>query len=61
MSWDSFHGKHPKGVLDGTMFRFEATVNSGRIIKADGSQNFPSGYRDFESGLYKILQGESED
>ena len=57
-SWDGFHGSHPKGVLDGTMFRFEAKVNGCMSIKADGSQNFPKGYRDFTDGLYSILRGE---
>lgn len=57
-SWDGFHGKHPKGVLDGTMFRFKATVNGGVTISADGSQNFPRHYRDFTDGLYEILNKE---
>ena len=56
LSWDGFYGPHPKGVLDGTMFRLEATVNGGRKIRADGSQNFPRHYRDFTDGLYEILE-----
>ena len=27
LCWDGFHGKHPRGVKDGTMFRLKATVN----------------------------------
>ena len=56
MKWDGFHGKHPKGVLDGIMFGFTAEVNDGRVIKADGSQNFPKGYRDFERRISEILR-----
>lgn len=55
LSWDGFHGKHPKGVKDGTMFSFKAVVNDGKIIKADGSQNFPRHYRDFTDEIYNIL------
>ncbi len=55
LSWDGFHGKHPRGVLDGTMFRLEATVNGGREICADGSQNFPKHYHEFRDALYAIL------
>ncbi len=56
-SWDGFHGKHPRGVLDGIMFSFRAGVNGGEVIKADGSQNFPRHYREFRDALYKILHG----
>ena len=59
LKWDGFHGAHPKGVLDGIMFRFEATVNGERTIRADGSANFPKHYRDFTNGLYELLK-ESE-
>ena len=55
LAWDGFHGAHPKHVLDGTMFRLNATVNGGRTIHADGSQNFPKHYRDFTDGLYALL------
>ncbi|MBR6917608.1 MAG: hypothetical protein IKN38_05435 [Clostridia bacterium] len=60
MSWGGFHGKHPKGVLDGIMFTFEATVNGGERIHADGSQNFPKHYRDFTDALYAILNNAEE-
>ena len=55
ISWDGFHGAHPRGVLDGTMFSLKAVVNEGRVIKAEGSQNFPKRYREFTDGLYGIL------
>ena len=47
ISWDGFKGPHPKWVKDGTMFRLEASVNGGRIIKASGSENFPKHFKDF--------------
>lgn len=59
-SWDGFHGKHPRGVKDGIMFSFSATVNDGKTIKADGSQNFPKHYRDFTKELHDILSNETE-
>lgn len=55
LSWDGFHGKHPVGVKDGTMFSFKATVNGGKTVCADGSQNFPKHYRDFTDALNKML------
>lgn len=55
LSWDGFDGPHPKGVLDGTMFRLSASVNGGRRILAQGSQNFPKHYRELTDGLYEIL------
>ncbi|MBQ4648975.1 MAG: hypothetical protein IJB76_07435 [Clostridia bacterium] len=55
LSWDGFHGKHPKNVSDGTMFNFSATVNEDRQIKADGSENFPRGYREFVRTLDQML------
>ena len=53
--WDGFVGKHPRGVLDGIMFTFNATVNGGETIYAHGSQNFPKKYREFRDGLYEML------
>lgn len=55
LSWDGFHGSHPKGVLDGTIFKFDAVVN-GKKIHAGGSQNFPRHYRDFTDALYEMLK-----
>lgn len=60
LSWDGFHGKHPRGVKDGIMFSFSATVNDGKVIKAEGSQNFPKHYRDFTQALHDILSNEIE-
>ena len=60
-AWDGFYGPHPRGVLDGTMFRLTATVNGGKQISAHGSQNFPKHFCEFEDGLYDILsQRDSE-
>ena len=56
IAWDGFYGPHPKGVLDGTMFRLTATVNGDRQIAAQGSQNFPKHFREFEDGLRDILK-----
>ena len=53
--WNGFHGKHPRGVLDGTMFTLSASVNDGQRLNADGSQNFPKNFRDFEQWLYEKL------
>ncbi len=53
--WDGFHGKHPKNVSDGIMFRFKATVNGGQIIRAEGSANFPKGYHEFVRALDTML------
>ena len=55
LSWDGFHGAHPRGVTDGTMFNLHATVNGGKRIYATGSENFPRHYRDLTDGLYEIL------
>jgi len=56
MKWDGFHGKHPRGVLDGIMFGFTAGVNEGTVIKAEGSQNFPKGYKDFVRRIEEIVR-----
>ena len=56
LSWDGFHGRHPKGVKDGTMFRMEACVNGGTRIFADGSQNFPKGFHELQAGLDSVLR-----
>ena len=55
MSWDSFYGKHPKGVRDGTMFNFNAIVNGNRHITASGSQNFPKNYKVFVQWIYELF------
>ena len=56
MKWDGFHGKHPRGVLDGEMFTFQATVNDGVSIRAEGSANFPKGFREFRSAVHLLLE-----
>ena len=58
--WNGFHGAHPKGVLDGTMFRLTATLNGGQTLRADGSQNFPKRFFDFEQWLNDALKDGSE-
>ncbi len=55
--WDGFHGKHPRGVRDGIMFTFSASVNGGRTVRADGSANFPKGYRELVRTLNAMLAG----
>ncbi len=60
IKWDGFHGKHPKGVLDETMFTFNATVNGEQTIYASGSQNFPKGFNEFKKRLYEILNDNDE-
>lgn len=59
--WNGFHGKHPRYVLDGIMFRFEAAVNGGQTIEADGSANFPEGYSDFVRTLDAMLAESGND
>ncbi|MBQ7172041.1 MAG: hypothetical protein IJR89_07180 [Clostridia bacterium] len=61
LSWDGFDGPHPRGVRDGTMFRFTASVNGGQTVSARGSQNFPRHYRDFTDGLYALLENAKEE
>ncbi|MCR5789033.1 MAG: hypothetical protein K6G83_04015 [Lachnospiraceae bacterium] len=45
-SWDGFYGAHPQDVSDGVMFNLDATVNDGKGIHAEGSENFPDHYRE---------------
>ncbi len=59
--WDGFNGEHPKNVQDGIMFRFDATVNGTENISAEGSENFPNGYREFVRTLDTMLAGEGSD
>ena len=53
--WNGFHGAHPKGVKDGTMFRLEAVVNGEQRITADGSENFPKRFSDLRRWLEETL------
>ena len=55
IAWDGFHGSHPRNVLDGDMFRLHAVVNGKKIIQAEGSANFPNGYRELVSSFDRIL------
>ncbi|MBP5737432.1 MAG: hypothetical protein J6W55_08310 [Acidaminococcaceae bacterium] len=55
VSWDGFHGKHPKNVKDGIMFSLRATVNGDKKIRAEGSENFPNHFRELRDGLHAIL------
>ena len=59
MKWDGFNGKHPRGVRDGEMFSFRATVNGGTDIRAEGSENFPKGFREFRSAVGTLLSESS--
>ncbi len=61
LRWKGFHGKHPRNVKDGVMFRFEAAVNGGQEIFADGSENFPEGYREFVCALDAMLAEHKKD
>lgn len=54
--WNGFCGDHPKDVKDGVMFTFRAEVNEGQTVYAEGSENFPQGYREFVSTLNRILR-----
>ena len=58
LAWDGFHGAHPKDVKDGIMFSLKATVNGGRNIRAEGSENFPNHFRELRDGLNAILRGQ---
>lgn len=53
--WDGFVGAHPEDVHDGVMFSFHAEVNDGHCIDAEGSENFPDGYREFVGALTRLL------
>lgn len=55
-AWNRFFGKHPKNVSDGEMFRLDAVVNGIQKIHAEGSANFPKGYREFIKNLNEILK-----
>ena len=58
IKWDGFIGNNPPGVRDGYMFTFLAEVNDGRIIKAEGSNNYPSHFNELRQRLIKILYEE---
>ena len=54
--WDGFSGRNPRGVRDGYMFRFEAELGGGEKIRADGSNNYPKGYREFLDAVSKMIR-----
>ncbi len=56
LKWNGFHGERPRGLLDGTTFKMEAVVDGGRTIYADGSENFPAGYRELMSEMHRLLR-----
>ena len=58
ISWNGFRGDHPKDVNDGVMFKFQAEVNEGQTMYAEGSENFPQGYHEFVSTLNLILEND---
>ena len=60
LAWDGFFGAHPKDVKDGIMFLLKATVNGGKNIRAEGSENFPEHFREFWHGLDAILRSKNE-
>ena len=60
ISWDGFHGAHPKDVKDGIMFSLKATVNGNRNIRAEGSEIFPKHFREFWKGLDAILRDQKQ-
>lgn len=53
-SWDGF-SKSASGVLDGTMFSFEAEMRDGTRISARGSNAFPQNYGAFTDYLWNLV------
>lgn len=56
LGWDGFNGPHPRWVKDGVMFRLEASVNGGRLIKAKGSENFPKHFHELMQWINDTLR-----
>ena len=54
ISWNGFSENDPD-VLDGEMFSFQATVNDGISIHAEGSANFPMGFHEFRRAIHLLL------
>ncbi|MBQ6655092.1 MAG: hypothetical protein IJM79_06185 [Erysipelotrichaceae bacterium] len=61
LTWNGFHGAHPKNVSDGIMFTMEALVNGDRIVKADGSANFPRHYHELMRWISEKLSQNREE
>lgn len=55
-AWNGFIGKHPKNVSDGEMFSLDAVINGSEKIHAEGSANFPKGYREFIKNINEMIQ-----
>ncbi|MBE6575012.1 MAG: hypothetical protein E7654_01910 [Ruminococcaceae bacterium] len=55
LGWNGFYGRQPADVLDGDVFVLEASVNDGQAIRAKGSANYPTGYREFVRALNQLL------
>ena len=57
--WHGFHDESHESILDGETFHMEASVN-GRVIYADGSENFLSGYHGLMNEVCRMpREGES--
>ena len=56
LEWDGFNGPHPRGVLDGTMFRFTLVSEGREIVTASGSQNFPRHFYDLREYITTTLR-----
>lgn len=54
-AWSGFSGNQPKDTLDGKSFRLYADLDVG-IIEAEGTENFPYGYRDMISAFDRWLR-----
>ena len=55
LKWKGFQGKNPHGVRDGYMFNFYAELNGDTVIRADGSNNYPKHYREFQNSITELL------
>lgn len=55
LRWDGFSGRHPRGLLDGTMFRFTLTADGKEVVTATGSQNFPRRFYDLREYIETAL------
>ena len=54
-SWNGF-SKSADGVLDGTMFSFEAILCDGTVLSAHGSNAFPKNYGLFTDFLWNMVK-----
>ena len=61
LGWDGFHGPHPRGVLDGIVFRFTLTAEGKQIVAASGSQNFPRHFHDLRDYIETTLRESGQD